>query len=76
MIIQDIASQLEAISQLFSETNSIVVFDLDQVIVAKWDAKLDLGVKVGTLIEDLKGTISYKVYETHKRQEAYMSREK
>lgn len=75
LIIQGIASQLEALSQLFSETNSIVVFDIDQVIAAKWDVKLDLGVKVGTLIEKLKGTISYKVYETHKLQEAYMSRE-
>ena len=76
MSLQSIASQLDTLHQLFSETNSIVIFDTNQVIATRWDPKLDLGVKVGTPLEKLKGTISYKVYETHKRQEANMSRDK
>jgi len=76
LFLQNIASQLEAINQIFSETNSIVVFDTNEVMGTRWDSKIDLGIKVGTPLEKLKGTISYKVYETHKRQEANMSREK
>lgn len=72
----NIATQLDVINQLFSEPNSMIVFDTLKVIAARWDPKIDLGVKVGTPIEELKRTISYRVYETHKRQEAYMSREK
>ena len=75
MRIEDVAALAPVIQQLFQEACSVYVADENFVKAAINHPELDLRVKVGTPMEKLKQTFSYRVLKERKRLAAQMDRE-
>lgn len=75
MHIEDVAALAPVVQQLFTDVCSVYVADEIMVLAALNHPKLDLGVKVGTPMEQLSKTLSYRVVKERKRMAAQIDKE-
>ncbi|NRD77331.1 chemotaxis protein [Bacillus sp. BRMEA1] len=62
----EIMSNMQLFHQSIPEDSCLVIFDTEKVVSYLPGNQIDLKIKVGTPIEDFKGTVSYKVLECKK----------
>lgn len=76
MFMEDVAALAPAIQELFNEDCSVYIADKEKTLAAINHPKIDLGVKVGTPMSELKQTLSYRVLTEGKRLSAQVPRDK
>ena len=67
MLIQSAVDIAPFLQQWYEQDISVFVFDTEKVLAAVNHPRINLGVKVGDLLQDLNTTISYKSITTNQR---------